>query len=75
MKKEKWRIHYDYKEIYHDSWTISTIDNRGWETDSASRGYGLPKELAQWICDQLNASKEICPFVNQGYGWEKVTEV
>jgi hypothetical protein len=73
MKKERWRIHYDYKERCNDVWTISTCNKRGWNTDSASEGYGLPKKVAQWICDQLNASKEICPYVYDGYNWKKNT--
>jgi hypothetical protein len=45
----------------------------GWKTDSGYDGYGLPKELAQWICDILNESEKKCPFSISEYGsWEKL---
>ena len=35
-------------------------------------GYGLPKEIAQWICDMLNECGEECPY-KMHYGfWERI---
>lgn len=45
------------------TWTITTNSRyAGWNTDGGYPGYGLPKELAQWICDRLNESNEECPY-------------
>lgn len=64
----KWITHYN-DDYYNPEWgdqprfTITQNDKySGWDTDHGAYGYGLPKELAQWICDQLNNSKEECPF-------------
>jgi len=36
-------------------WTVSTDPLRpGWETDSATDGYGLHKAEAQFLCDAAN---------------------
>lgn len=72
MRKEKWYIHCDDEDQNRDYSITVDADRGGWCTDSGSPGYGLPKELAQWICDQLNASKEICPFKGDWYGWKKI---
>ncbi len=74
MKKEKWYLHCDRDVDDHDCWTLTTNpEKRGWETDSAYIGYGLPKKVGKWICKQLNASNEICPFYNNGSNWIKRT--
>jgi len=71
-KKEKWHIHCDDDDKSRD-YSISLDPGRcGWITDSGARGYGFPKEVAQWICDQLNNSQAICPFVGDYSGWEKL---
>lgn len=45
------------------SWTITTDPEYcGWETDSGHEKYGLPKELAQWICDRLNECGQEPPY-------------
>lgn len=68
----KWQIHQDREkddpEI--DSYTI-TLDGYcgGWNTDSGYNGYGLPKDLAQWICDTLNNSTVQVPYVMDKYGY------
>jgi hypothetical protein len=73
--KEIWYPHAEDDE--ERSWSISTIQEYGgWHTDSGSKGYGLPKELAQWICEKLNSTKEICPYKNTYTGtWEKIIEL
>jgi len=76
MNKEKWVIHLDGNQDVNEKdkscWSITTNpDYPGWNTDSAYYGYGLPKELAQWICDQLNRSQEICPYEIRYHFWEK----
>lgn len=44
-----------------DNWTISPTEGLcGWETDSGQDGYGLPKNIAEWIVHILN--KHECPF-------------
>ena len=44
-------------------WTVSTSPNVcGWETDSGSPKYGLPKKMAEWIVDTLNDSPNTPPF-------------
>ncbi len=67
----KWKIHQD-REIDDpeiDSYTLTTqTDKGGWHTDSGYNGYGLPKNLAQWICDVLNESNKECPYKMDSYG-------
>ncbi len=71
----KWKIYQDREpnddEI--DSFSLTLNDEyEGWNTDSGYGGYGLPKELAQWICDALNESKIPCPYKMNEYGdWRK----
>jgi len=72
---KKWQIHQDR---YVDNPTLYsysiTLNEKygGWETDSGQDSYGLPKELAQWICDILNTSEKVCPFDMSKYGdWIK----
>ncbi len=70
-----WKIHQDRDndnpEI--DSYSITLNDERGgWNTDSGYPGYGLSKELAEWICDILNKYGENCPYRMNDYGdWVK----
>lgn len=73
MPKFTWTTHIAREDcpIYEveNRYTITQRPNRsGWETDSASRGYGLPKGLAQWICEQLNKSDDECPYVMDKFG-------
>jgi hypothetical protein len=77
----EWKVHLDRKdnEIYKDEarWSITNgldVDCGGWKTDSGYDGYGLPKELAEWICKILNESNTECPYVNNNGYWEKVDE-
>ena len=54
-----------------DSWTITTNpDYCGWKTEAGFQGYGLPKELAQWICDKLNQCDNP-PYIRKKGRWEK----
>ena len=75
----KWQIHQDrnFELPNIDSYTITQKkDKAGWKTGSGCEGYGLPKELAQWICDRLNESNEICPYYMSEYGdWKKKSEL
>lgn len=73
----EWIVNYDY-HFYNDEWgdqprfTITQNPKYpGWDTDHGEYGYGLPKELAQWICDQLNNSKIKCPFKMEQGSWVK----
>jgi hypothetical protein len=69
----KWTIFQDRNEEDPslNSYSI-TIDPHfeGWRTDSGYDGYGLPKELAQWICDILNKHGNDCPY-EMSYGYWK----
>lgn len=62
--KHRWTIKQD-REISEQndeihSWTITNNpDKNGWNTDGGFDGYGLPKELAQWICNILNNYEKI----------------
>lgn len=74
----KWYIHIDRDEsefegYSDDRYSITTNRKyRGWNTDSGQEGYGLSKELAQWICDKLNECGEEPPFIMNRYGtWEE----
>lgn len=74
IPKAEWHI---YQERFPnsdelDSWTITNNPNiEGWDTDSGYDGYGLPKELAQWICDILNESNKKCAWARQRGVWKK----
>lgn len=72
MKKETWHIHCDDIDFDRDYSITTDPDRAGWCTDSGSPGYRLPKELAIWICKQLNDSKEICPYKLDWCTWEKL---
>lgn len=77
MKNEKWKVHYDWEEENDEfdihSYTITLNEKyRGWNTDNASARYGLPKELAQWICDKLNSIDEEIPFIMKDGCWKKI---
>lgn len=63
----------EFKELELDEiWTITTDpEHAGWETDGGADGYGLPKELAQWICDKLNNCGEEPQYVKDFFKWEK----
>ena len=74
----KWSVHIeecrkDSKYEEGSRYTI-TLDAKtpGWRTDSGYEGYGLPKPLAQWICDRLNESDVECPYkMNTWEGFKK----
>jgi hypothetical protein len=70
-----WYIHQDRDEDDPDidSYTITTNSKYGgWDTDSGYMGYGLNKELAQWICDRLNECGKNPPYaINRHGDWEK----
>jgi hypothetical protein len=72
----KWEIHIDrdfVDDLEIESYSI-TLNKKwgGWNTDSGYEGYGLPKELAIWICDILNQSDEKPPYEMDKYGsWVK----
>lgn len=66
--KMKWKIHLD-REVSDDRAYSITLNEKygGWRTDSGYPGYGLPKDLAQWICDVLNKFGHDCPYeMNEG---------
>lgn len=67
-----WKIHLDREDSDEYSYSITLNEEYGgWRTDSGYPGYGLPKDLAQWICDILNKHQDECPFnMDSGY-WEK----
>ncbi len=72
----EWKIHQDREEDDSlNSYSI-TLDGEygGWRTDSGYDGYGLPKELAIWICEILNQSKKECPFTFEFGCWKKEGE-
>lgn len=60
------KIHVDYHREYEPDECVYSItldeNSPGWETDSAYPGYGLPKELAEWICSTLNEKINECPY-------------
>ena len=71
----KWQIHQDREATNEEisSFTLTlNKEHQGWNTDSGYEGYGLPKELAQWICDTLNKHGKDCPYKMEKYGsWVK----
>jgi hypothetical protein len=74
--RNKWYIkqdrYYSPERALQHSFTI-TLDPEapGWNTDFGYEVYGLPKELAQWICDILNKSEKECPFHMKCGKWVK----
>jgi hypothetical protein len=68
-----WKIRPDREEKHYDNIYSITLDSEyeGWTTDSGTPGYGLPKELAQWICDKLNEHKDECPYHMKWGMWVK----
>ena len=74
-EKVEWYIQGPTSEIQEEDevWTITTNSKyEGWETDGNFNGYGLPKELAQWICDILNADGSNPPYIMDQWGsWRK----
>ena len=75
----KWYIHQDRdcEDPELHSYTLTQNKHEpGWRTDSGYPGSGLPKELAQWICNTLNESQKKAPYKQDKYGcWEKNNEV
>lgn len=70
----KWKIHQDWEDEDEEcnSYTLTLNENYpGWNTDSSAHGYGLPKKLAQWICDKLNSIDDECPYIMTWGEWEK----
>jgi len=62
----------EIKEMEIELWTITTHpEHDGWETNGGADGYGLPKELAQWICDKLNNCGEQPPYIKYFFNWKK----
>lgn len=74
MKKETWYVHSNkYNSNHSENCSISTDPKcEGWCTDSGATGYGIPRDLALWICDKLNASKDNSPYQGCWMGWEKI---
>lgn len=71
----KWYVHTESEafEGYDNGYTLTTNpDIAGWSTDMGYPGYALPLEIAQWICDVLNASTEPPPMIREEFGWEKI---
>lgn len=71
----KWNIYIDREQEYEGDRYSITLNKEypGWNTDSGYEGYGLPKELAQWICDTLNNHGNDCKYHMDNYGnWEKL---
>lgn len=75
MKKEyKWSLHLETSHCDDGESRYSlTTDSKyaGWNTDSGYNGYGLPKELAEWICKILNKSNEEPPMIMGSHMWIK----
>ena len=72
-KEMKWEIHLDREESDDEAYSITlNKEYGGWNTDSGYPGYGLPKELAEWICQTLNDHGKNCPYKMDDYGyWKK----
>lgn len=71
-----WHVHLDCEEgpEYENDHKYTITQNPkepGWRTDSGYDGYGLPKQLAQWICDTLNEHGKDCPYIMCGRWWNK----
>lgn len=74
----KWHVHLDRDENefnkddgdHRYSLTLNP-KHEGWCTDSGYQGYGLPRELAQWICDIVNEHGKDCPYEMYGGWWSK----
>ncbi len=74
-EKQKWVVHQrpnDENDLYKI--TISP-GPRSYFNENIDDDYDFPKELAEWICEQLNKCMEKCPFVNDGMGWEKLANI
>ena len=74
--RSEWHIKQDRyfspeNEQLHSYTITNDLNFCGWNTDSGYDGYGLPKELAQWICDILNESGKEPPFIMKSYTWKK----
>lgn len=67
----------DYQYLdKRNTWTISPRENTtGWQNDSNQEGYGLPKDVARWIVDTLNAAGGIPKWMQEKYNghflWEE----
>lgn len=71
----KWYIHLTRLsgEPELDEYTLTQKeDEPGWNAEGIYNGSGLPKELAQWMCDILNESNKECPYKMGYYRWEKI---
>ena len=70
----EWKIHQDREkedDSLHSYSITLDVNYEGWRTDSGYDGYGLPKELALWICEVLNESTKECPFTFKFGYWKK----
>jgi hypothetical protein len=67
----EWKVHIDTDSIDGNRASL-TLDVKygGWQTDGGYEGYGLPKDLAQWICDVLNERND-CPYIMFHGCWRK----
>ena len=72
MTKQKWVIHQRPLNDNDDYKITISPGSQCHHSMNIDDDYDWPKELAQWICDQLNNSKEKCPFMNDGWGWQKL---
>ncbi len=75
-KKSLWSVHLDrenHPDYENENRYSITLNESfgGWNTDSGHEGYGLPKELAEWICKTLNQCPENCPYEMKLRNWEK----
>jgi hypothetical protein len=69
---QKWIV-YEQSDQEHESYNIKISPGRSsYYNQNLGDEEGFPKELAQWICDTLNNSAEKCPFVNDGFEWQKL---
>lgn len=70
----EWKTHLDrdFEEESKNKNSFSLTLNSeygGWNTDSGYEGYGLPLDLAKWICDTLNTHGKDCPYKMNSYGY------
>jgi hypothetical protein len=72
-KTTKWFIHVDDKNPDPDTPYTITSDPRyeGWNTNSGCPGYGLPKQMAEELCEILNKHPEFSWKLNKYGDWKK----
>lgn len=59
-----------------DVWTISPDPDRtGWQNDCNQPGYGLPKDVAEWIANTLNASGGVPKWMQNKYRLEQIWDL